>query len=185
MTPGVTETSTLISFQRTYDRLNVEVEPLRIGEGNLNTKRMLDLMAVSHGDGPVPLYMHAVYRILREMRIDQQENNSSFSYADFKSRLAKTEMTPAQTSPLNQRLETLESFMPQTQIRATSDMKLKGKAQALKQCGTDWTSKVSSLKLSTFSHQFFNDFSPVVSLSLICRAHASRQKELALSSTYA
>lgn len=135
----------LISSQRTYAALKVEVEPLRISEGNLNTKRMLDLMAVSHDDGPMPLYLHAIYRILREMRIEQQENRTSFSYANFKRRVAETAMTPAQLSPLNQRLETLESFMPQTQVQITGAMKIKGKAKASRQRGNDWTSMVSSL----------------------------------------
>ncbi|RDL39289.1 uncharacterized protein BP5553_03629 [Venustampulla echinocandica] len=91
---------------------NIKVEPLRISEGDLNTKRMLDLMAVSRDDGPMPLYLHAVYRILREMRIEQQEMGTAFNYASFKERLAQTAMTPAQLGPLHQRLETLESFMP-------------------------------------------------------------------------
>ena len=142
---------TPISLQRTYYALNVEVELLRISEGDLNTKRMLDLMAVSHDDGPMPLYMHTVYRILREMRIEQQENGASFNYANFKSRVAETEMTPAQRSPLNQRLETLESFMPQTQIGARECTKRKGIAKASRQRGNDWTSKVRSLRLSITS----------------------------------
>lgn len=109
-------------------------------------------MAVSHDDGPMPLYMHAVYRILREMRIEQQETGASFNYANFKSRVAKTALTPAQLSPLNQRLETLESFMPktQTEIGAT---KLKRKAKAASQHGNSWDSKVGSLGLSITSRQ--------------------------------
>jgi hypothetical protein len=35
---------------------------------------MLDLMAVGQDKGPVPLYMHTVQRILREMRLLQQES---------------------------------------------------------------------------------------------------------------
>jgi hypothetical protein len=51
-------------------------------------------MAVSRNDGLLPLHLHAVYRILREMRIEQQEMGGVFSYADFKKRIAQTEMTP-------------------------------------------------------------------------------------------
>ena len=109
---------------------------------------MLDLMAVSHDDGPVPLYMHAIYRILREMRIEQQESGASFSYANFKSRVAETAMTQAQLSPLNQRLETLESFMPQIQTGALGGRKLKGTSKASKQRGNDWTSRVGPFGLS-------------------------------------
>jgi len=100
LTLGAVRTPTLTSLQRTYHALNVVIEPLRIGQDDLNTKRKLDLMAVSHGEGPMLLYMHAVYRILREMRIEQQETGASFSYANFKSRVAKSAMTPAQLSPL-------------------------------------------------------------------------------------
>lgn len=73
---------------------NVTVEPLRISEANLNTRRMLDLMAVSRGDGRMPLYLHAVYRILREMRIEQQETGAKFNYETFQQRVARTDMTP-------------------------------------------------------------------------------------------
>jgi hypothetical protein len=151
LTLGAARTPTLTSIQRTYHAFNIKIEPLRISQGDLNTKRMLDLMAVSHDDGPMPLYMHAVYRILREMRIEQQETGVSFSYANFKSRVAETAMTPAQLSPLTQRLETLESFMPETQIRGTEGTKLRGKAKAASQHGNNWTSKVCSLGLGITS----------------------------------
>jgi hypothetical protein len=127
-------------LQKTYYAFkNVTVEPLRISEDNLNTKRMLDLMAVSRGDGPMPLYLHAVYRILREMRIEQQEMETGFSYATFKDRVARTEMTPAQLSPLTQRLDTLQSFMPNTETGLVIQQR---KGKLVRQYGNDWTSKV-------------------------------------------
>jgi hypothetical protein len=76
---------------------------------------MLDLMAVGQDDGPMPLYMHIVKRILREMRIAQQENETGFDYQRFKRRLMTSNLTPSQLEPLSQRLETLESFMPKSQ----------------------------------------------------------------------
>lgn len=130
----------LLTLQRTYDAFkNITVEPLRISEENLNTKRMLDLMAVSRSDGPMPLYLHAVYRILREMRIEQQEMGTGFSYTTFKDRISGTEMTPAQLSPLTQRLDTLESFMPNTQTGVRFQRR---KGKAARQHGNDWNSKV-------------------------------------------
>lgn len=98
---------------------------------------MLDLMAVSRGNDPMPLYLHAVYRILREMRIEQQEMGTGFSYSEFKKRISATEMTTAQLGPLRQRLDTLESFMPNTQIGIKIPQK-KGK----RQFGNVWTPKV-------------------------------------------
>lgn len=96
-------------------------------------------MAVSRGDGPMPLYLHAVYRILREMRIEQQEMGTGFSYATFKDRVARTEMTPAQLSPLTQRLDTLQSFMPNTETGVIIQQR---KGKLVRQYGNDWTSKV-------------------------------------------
>lgn len=83
-----------------------------------------------------------IQRILREMRIEQQETGSAFSYAAFKARIAQTEMTPAQLGLLIQRLETLESFMQNTQTGGTNrQRKAKGVAR---QHGNDWASKASS-----------------------------------------
>jgi hypothetical protein len=115
-------------LQRAYQFLNVKVEPLILREVDLNTKRMLDLMAVSRDDGPMPLYLHAIYRILRDMRIAQQNAKATFSYAEFKRQVMDTPMTPAQLGPLNQRLDTLESFMSKTNIG---------------QIGNDWAPKVN------------------------------------------
>ncbi|KFY88245.1 hypothetical protein V498_06870 [Pseudogymnoascus sp. VKM F-4517 (FW-2822)] len=137
------------TIQRTYHAFgNIKIEPLRISEGDLNTKRMLDLMAVSRDGGPMPLYLHAVYRILREMRIEQQEMGTAFRYANFKERVAQTEMTPAQLSPLTQRLETLESFMPNTQTGATGKGR---KSKAAVQHGNDWTTKSGWLTIVDLS----------------------------------
>ncbi|KFY83986.1 hypothetical protein V500_09690 [Pseudogymnoascus sp. VKM F-4518 (FW-2643)] len=137
------------TIKGTYNAFkNVTVEPLRISEENLNTKRMLDLMAVSRGDGPMPLYLHAVYRILREMRIEQQETGTGFSYSTFKDRIARTEMTPAQLSPLTQRLDTLESFMPNSQTGAILPRR---KGKPVRQYGNDWTSEPGSLTIVDLS----------------------------------
>lgn len=87
----------------------------------------------------MPLYLHAVNRILREMRIEQQEMGTGFSYATFRNRVDGTEMSPAQLSPLAQRLDTLESFMPNTQ---TGVIIPRRKGKPVKQYGNDWASKV-------------------------------------------
>lgn len=101
---------------------------------------MLDLMvAVTRGDGPMPLYLHAVNRILREMRIEQQELGTGFSYETFKDRVDDTDMTPAQLSPLTQRLDTLESFMPNTETGVTPPRR---KGKVVRQYGNNWSSKV-------------------------------------------
>ena len=77
---------------------------------------MLDLMAVSTENGPMPLYLHSINRILRELRMVQQEINGTFNYMEFKRRVEEEDLTPMQRGPLNQRLDTLESFMPKSQV---------------------------------------------------------------------
>jgi hypothetical protein len=124
--------------QRTYHFLeNVTVEPLLIGQGDLNTKRMLDLMAVSSEDGRLPLYLHSVYRVLREMRMDQQEHGDTFDYSQFKSKILSSGLSPHQLAPLEQRLDTLESFMPKSQTTQVGRKKKKNE-----QKGANWTPEV-------------------------------------------
>lgn len=98
---------------------------------------MLDLMAVGQDDGPMPLYMHTVKRILREMRMEQQATHMGFDYRIFKNKVLHSNLTAAQFEPLKQRLEMLESFMPQLQTIPTF-----GKQAAFR--GIDWAPKVSA-----------------------------------------
>jgi hypothetical protein len=123
--------------------LKVEVEPLRINQSDLTTKRMLDLMAVSSENGPMPLYLHAINRILRELRIEQQETSGSFNYVKFKKRVMASDMSPAQLGPLNQRLDTLESFMPAWQTEMDEKKVVNMPKKITKLVGNDWSVKVS------------------------------------------
>jgi len=112
-------------------------------------------MAVSQDDGPMPLYLHTVYRILREMRIEQQEAGTAFDYQDFKLRLMDTAMTPTQLGPLKQRLDMLESFMPpaQTAVKQTySKGKGRSKKKTADRDGNDWTSVVCSTHTLFHNH---------------------------------
>ncbi|QGA21583.1 hypothetical protein EYB26_009294 [Talaromyces marneffei] len=153
--PGITvrvlcAPTNLRTIRMTYSRFNIHVEPLQIDQSSLNTKRMLDLMAVGQEKGPIPLYMHTVQRILREMRLLQQETDSGFDYYMFKKKLLGADLLPSQLEPLKQRLETLESFMPHQQVRlAQNSKKSKGKAQMK---GSSWTPKY--LKGSIDSQNF-------------------------------
>jgi hypothetical protein len=115
--------------------LNVDVEPLQIDSHALNTKRILDLMAVKPEEGSVPLYVNTVIRILREMRMSQQATGARFDYQTFKSEILEADLTPAQLAPLSQRLAMLESFMPGPRER----IKGKGRKNDL---GTIWSNEV-------------------------------------------
>lgn len=94
---------------------------------------MLDLMVV--GSGAMPLYLHVVQRVLRDLRIEQQQTRSAFNYRLFRSRMENEDLRPDQRAPLQQRLETLESFMAKEHTLGYPQ----GKAQ---RAGTDWTPKV-------------------------------------------
>lgn len=128
------------------------VEELRINQSDLNTQRMLNLMAISSVSGGMPLYLHVVVRILRDLRIHQQNTKTTFDYGMFKRLLDDESLTEGQSAPLKQRLETLESFMVQTQAdsykmakqRAPADGKNKSKNKSKKRSmfGNEWTPQV-------------------------------------------
>ena len=136
---------------------NVNVEALRLNETDLDTKRMFDLMAVS-GEGPMPLYLHVVERILRDMRTASQQLlasgvHSGFKYHEFKQKLADAGFSGLQSGPLNQRLETLESFMKWETIHGNR----RTKSQVAR--GTDWTPKVRFYQnLFTANNVLFSKF---------------------------
>lgn len=101
----------------------------------------------------VPLYIHTIYRILREMRIVQQLMGSKFNYRDFKRQMMNSGLSPTQLGPLHQRLDTLESFMPKVQVY--SGKKGKGKVMASGIDEDDWASKVCTVtRLDTISNCF-------------------------------
>ncbi|KAG4267591.1 hypothetical protein FPRO04_12746 [Fusarium proliferatum] len=136
--------NTDVKVRRIYQHLpKVVVKELRISQSDLNTRRMLDLMAVSSiQGGGIPLYLHVVSRILRDMRIAQQQTNSAFDYKAFKTAISKESLTEGQLLPLQQRLETLESFMvtEQTFARGSasrSKVKPKEKGKTAAQ-GVEW-----------------------------------------------
>ena len=102
---------------------------------------MLELMAVKDGE-PVPLYMHTIYRILREMRIVQQARGTQFNYREFKSQVMDSGLTPTQLIPLQQRLDSLESFMPKVQVYSSRKGKKTTTSMPPIAEKHDWSSKV-------------------------------------------
>ncbi|RSL89216.1 hypothetical protein CDV31_015925 [Fusarium ambrosium] len=103
----------ITNMKRIYKELpNVSVHELRLCDSDLNTRRMIDLMAVSPGqNGQIPLYLHVVQRVLRDLRIRQQQVGGTFDYNGFKTTLNNETLTSSQCGPLQQCLDTLESFM--------------------------------------------------------------------------
>ncbi|KAK3364455.1 hypothetical protein B0T25DRAFT_443592 [Lasiosphaeria hispida] len=147
------------TMKKLYSRFpTVTVEELRLNESDLNTKRMLDLMAVTSGG--MPLYLHVVNRILRELRVEQQRTGATFSYTAFKKMLLRENLTEMQLSPLRQRLETLESFMVEDEAKAfnmfsrnCSDSKnpVPKRRTTLSRQGTDWTPRPGQLTIVDLS----------------------------------
>lgn len=119
------------------------MECLQLDQDDLNMRRMLDLMSVNHEDGSTPLYIHTVSRLLREMRVIQQEAGTRFNYTDCKERVENAALTSSQRLPLDQRLGILESFMPrsQTTLRGSGQ---KDRKKKMRTEGTDWKAKVCS-----------------------------------------
>ena len=130
----------------------MRVEELRIDQTDLNTRRMLDLMAVSSikGEG-MPLYLHVISRILRDLRMEQQKSDSPFNYGKLKSMIQQQQtLKEGQTAPLQQRLETLESFMVRTQtseydVSSGKTGSSRKKSSKLRDTGTKWLAKVQFL----------------------------------------
>lgn len=123
--------------------MNVTIEPLLVNQSHLTTKRMLDLMAVNTEDR-MPLYLHSINRILRDLRMIQQTHGGDFNYAEFKREVSLTDLTPAQLAPLTQRLDTLESFMPKSQTGVALPASAKGPKKASIPEGNNWEVKVHS-----------------------------------------
>ncbi|KAI9896756.1 hypothetical protein N3K66_008928 [Trichothecium roseum] len=149
-------------IKRIYKRLpNVRIEELQIKQTDLNTQRMLHLMGASIDNDSMPLYLHVVIRILRDLKMKLQQSNRGFDYAQFKLALQNEKFNQGQEVPLQQRLDVLESFIPQAQ-RLTSDpskMKkapqkpnlTKGQtAEGLKE-GIDWLPKAGELTIVDLS----------------------------------
>lgn len=130
---------------------HIVIEELRLNEASLDTKRMLDLMAVSSGTS-MPLYLHVLNRVLRDLRIKQQENGGSFDYAAFKRNMFSQELTDQQLAPLKQRLDTLESFMVEQQAKAyVQGGQANPKTSTKATRGNDWAPRAGTLTIVDLS----------------------------------
>ncbi|KAJ5949974.1 hypothetical protein N7454_001558 [Penicillium verhagenii] len=144
------------TIKQTYSRFsNIVVEPLKIDQIDLNTKRMMDLMGVGQDTSPLPLYMYIIQRILREMRCDQQMDETEFDYSNFKYRIGAAGLLLGQLEPLKQRLDCLESFMPRQQTVTGSKPTWKknkdSEATKRKSLGSIWKPKASQLTIVDLS----------------------------------
>ncbi|KAI0804907.1 hypothetical protein GGR55DRAFT_306934 [Xylaria sp. FL0064] len=147
--------SNLKVIKSSYQDLGNVVEELRIDQADSNTKRMLELMAFERTQ---PLYAQVIQRILRDMRLDQQTKpDEAFDYHKFKRQLQAEQLSPDQKRGLQQRLDTLESFMVPNQVNRNLWEKY-GKSE---RPGTDWAPKAGELLIVDLS-------CPSVSASMAC-----------------
>jgi hypothetical protein len=137
-----------MSSKKIYSCLpNVSVQELRLSQDNLNTKRMLSLMVARPGQaGRMPLYLHTVMRVLRELRIRQQLQGGGFNYQEFKNAMRDERLTTEQSLPLQQRLDTLESFMVEQDTNARRPTN-KARKSIEAHGSIDWKPVVSSSAL--------------------------------------
>ncbi|KAI1123028.1 hypothetical protein F5Y10DRAFT_286534 [Nemania abortiva] len=141
------------AIEDSYSALsNVTVEALRLDQADLNTKRMLELMAF---DRTQPLYAQVIQRILRDMRLDQQAKGGGFRYYDFTRKLEQEQLSPDQKRGLRQRLDTLQSFMVSGQINPFSTTNTGVRV------GTDWAPKPGQLIIVDLS-------CPCITTSMAC-----------------
>ncbi|KAI1347259.1 hypothetical protein F5Y01DRAFT_307664 [Xylaria sp. FL0043] len=132
---------------------NVTVEALRLDQADLNTKRMMELMAF---DSTQPLYAQVIQRILRDMRLEQQDKEGAFNYSEFVRKVDNEKLSPDQKRGLQQRLDTLESFMVPAQVSLRRPAGHDGK-----RLGTDWAPKAGELLIVDLS-------CPCVTASMAC-----------------
>ncbi|KAI1743885.1 hypothetical protein F4680DRAFT_470410 [Xylaria scruposa] len=133
------------AIKESYGKLgNIKVEALRLDQADLNTKRMLELMAF---DRAQPLYAQVIQRILRDMRLSQQDKPGSFNYHEFRSKLGQEKLSPDQNRGLQQRLDTLESFMVPKQVKNNA----REKSSHSVRLGTAWTPKAGELLIVDLS----------------------------------
>lgn len=140
------------TMRKLYSRFpNIMIEELRLNQSDLDTRRMLDLMAVSSGTS-MPLYLHVLNRVLRDLRIEQQERNGAFDYTAFKHNMFRQELTDQQLAPLKQRLDTLESFMVKQHAKAYEHgREPKSNKSTRASRGNDWTPRPGMLTIVDLS----------------------------------
>jgi hypothetical protein len=127
------------------------VVPLKFQESQLNVARMKKLMAVSDKEGPLPLYIEVVMRILRDIAIEAQ-GAPGLNYLEFRRRLDAECFTGQQNQPLKLRLDLLESFM--TIRKGTSKRQRSAVSKEMDDMSRAWQFEPGSLTIVDLSCPF-------------------------------
>lgn len=105
--------SNIWAMKRLYSNLPglkpgmLKVLPLYLDEDRLDVNMMSKLMAVDPAAEKTPLYMEVVVKIAREMAME----GPTFTYAEFRRRLAEVKWVPGQETSLNLRLQLVDSII--------------------------------------------------------------------------
>lgn len=109
---------------------SVIIEPLILKQEYLNVERVMAFMAASDTGEGLPLYIHSVLRLLREMA-SEPNAKPGLDYQDFRARVDMLGFSPAQKLPLSLRLELLEEFIEAQTPKIKTNLTPRGK-------GNDW-----------------------------------------------
>lgn len=125
----------------------VVVEPLILKQEYLNVDRLKTFMATDSGEGGLPLYMHSVLRVLREMAVEPNAK-PGIDYWAFRTRVERLDLSLGQKIPLGLRLDLLQEFIEE-------ETKTKGVNRQRKK-GNDWEPVPGRLTILDLSCHFLD-----------------------------
>lgn len=126
----------------------VVVEPLILKQEYLNVERVMAFMAATHNGEGLPLYMHSVLRVLREMALEPNAK-PGIDYQDFCARVDMLGFSPGQKMPLGLRLDLLEEFIEAPTPKITLKQRPRKK-------GNDWEPVPGRLTIIDLSCHFLD-----------------------------
>lgn len=121
-----------------------KILPLYLKETQLNISRILKLMAIDPAANETPLYMDVVMNIARDMAME----GPGFTYTEFRRRISLVKWLPGQATPLNMRLQLLDSIIEPSMAT------LKNKPASSKE--NIWSFEPGSLTIIDLSDPFFS-----------------------------
>ncbi|KAI9841639.1 MAG: hypothetical protein M1837_000486 [Sclerophora amabilis] len=93
------------------------VMPLLLKDKHLSMENMMKLMAVKDSDGPIPLYMESLQKILREMA--KTSGGGPVDYDTFERKIGLEKLDAKQNGPLKLRQDLLKSFLDRQNVNRT------------------------------------------------------------------
>lgn len=124
------------------------IEPLILKQEYLNVERLKTFMATTDSGEGIPLYMHSVLRLLREMAVEP-DAKPGIDYWSFRTRVEKLDLSLSQKIPLGLRLDLLQEFIEE-------ENKTMGKKNRQKKVGNDWEPSRGRLTILDLSCHFLD-----------------------------